>query len=310
MQLTQLTSLEIPCLQGATEIIEIQKGYSTDRKFRVQLENGKVLVRSFDMAQVEVKRREFEVLKAMEQYNVLCSRPLEFGQMMELGWGYMVLSYVEGEDAVDQLPHYPVEQQYAIGFQAGQELAKIHQYQAPEGTVSSWYDRKLPKHKRYVEQYNRLGIRFKGDAEVLSFIDEHLELMRDRPNLFQHDDYHVGNLIVSGGKLAGVIDFNRYDWGDPVHEFLKVGMFSTETSIPFCIGQILGYHQKQDPDESFWKLYSLYIAMCLISSVVWIQKVKPEETDLMLATIHRVLEDHDGFERMMPKWYTAGNIGL
>ncbi|MCE7792052.1 aminoglycoside phosphotransferase family protein [Salipaludibacillus sp. CUR1] len=37
--------------------------------------------------------------------------------------------------------------------------------------------------------------------------------MKQRPNLFQHDDFHLGNIIVNNKKFAGVIDFNRYDWG-------------------------------------------------------------------------------------------------
>ena len=127
--------------------------------------------------------------------------------------------------------------------------------------------------------------------------------MKDRPNLFQHDDFHMGNIVVRDRKLSGVIDFNRYDWGDPIHEFLKVGMFSREISIPFSIGQIRGYHLNNEPDELFWRLYSLYLAMCVFSSVVWILKVKPEELDQMLDKINTVLKDHDYFEKLKPIWY-------
>ena len=127
--------------------------------------------------------------------------------------------------------------------------------------------------------------------------------MKDRPNIFQHDDFHVANLIVKDNKLSGVIDFNRYDWGDPIHEFLKVGFFSSEFSIPFSIGQIKGYHLKHEPDEHFWQLYSLYLAMSIVVSVAWILKVKPEELNIMMNKINRVLEDHDYFERVIPKWY-------
>ncbi|EPY06294.1 hypothetical protein PAALTS15_16301 [Paenibacillus alvei TS-15] len=106
--------------------------------------------------------------------------------------------------------------------------------------------------------------------------------MRHRPNLFQHDDFHVGNLIIKDNQLSGVIDFNRFDWGDPIHEFLKVGMFSSEVRIPFSIGQIRGYHKDSEPDDLFWRLYSLYLAM---------------------DKIDRVLEDHDYFRLLKPKWY-------
>ncbi|SYX83066.1 aminoglycoside phosphotransferase family protein [Paenibacillus alvei] len=97
-----------------------------------------------------------------------------------------------------------------------------------------------------------MGVRIKNDSILLSFIEDNLQLMRHRPNLFQHDDFHVGNLIIKDNQLSGVIDFNRFDWGDPIHEFLKVGMFSSE-------------------------LYTLYLSMCLISSIVWISKVNQKK---------------------------------
>lgn len=83
-------------------------------------------------------------------------------------------------------------------------------------------------------------------------------------------------------------------------------MFSSEVSIPFSIGQIRGYHRDAEPNESFWRLYSLYLAMCLISSMVWIIKVKPEETDIMMNKIDRVLEEHEHFRLIKPKWYSEG----
>ncbi|WP_440117544.1 hypothetical protein [Paenibacillus sp. QZ-Y1] len=54
-------------------------------------------------------------------------------------------------------------------------------------------------------------------------------------------------------------------------------------------------------------MYSLYTAMALVSSVVWIQQMKPEETDDMMVRIERVREDHEDFRRFIPRWYTLNN---
>ena len=51
-------------------------------------------------------------------------------------------------------------------------------------------------------------------------------------------DVKDGNLIVNGGRLSGIIDFNRYDWGDPVHDFVKTAYFSSAESVPFSAGQM------------------------------------------------------------------------
>ncbi|WP_236597293.1 hypothetical protein [Peribacillus psychrosaccharolyticus] len=64
------------------------------------------------------------------------------------------------------------------------------------------------------------------------------------------------------------MDFHQYDWGDPIHEFHKIGIFNREVSIPFSIGQIRGYFINTEPDEYFWRLYSLYLAMFDFSTVI------------------------------------------
>lgn len=293
---------QISFLQGDVQLEQIHKGYSSDHKYVVHKEDQLFLLRTFEHKHQATKQIEFEALSKMKEYNVKCSRPLEIGSLAEYDLGYMILSFIEGEDAAEVLPGLSWEEQFNIGFDAGGELQQIHQFAAPEH-IPSWYERKLSKHQGYLDQYSRLNTKIKNDSRVLSFIEDHLALMKDRPNLFQHDDFHVGNLILKDGSLAGVIDFNRYDWGDPLHDFLKLGMFSSEVSIPFSIGQIRGYFKNTEPAEHFWRLYSLYLAMCLISSVVWIIKVKPEETDIMMEKIERVLEDHDYFSLVKPKWY-------
>ncbi|QWU13551.1 Predicted kinase, aminoglycoside phosphotransferase (APT) family [Paenibacillus sophorae] len=296
------TLRSIPFLHTGATIIPINKGYSGDHKYRVMQNGSSYLLRIFDGGLYRNKQTEFEVLKTMEAYGVKCSRPLEIGRLPDAGLGYYVLTYIEGADAEDQLPLYSAEDQYRIGYGAGNELRIIHQCKAPPG-MSSWAERKTAKHRRYMEEYDRLGQRIRGGDKVMEFIESRLPLMKESANLLQHDDFHTGNLIVQDRRLAGIIDFNRLDFGDPVHEFIKVGLFSSEVSHPFCIGQIKGYHQGQEPDEMFWQLYSLYMAMALISSVVWSIKFVPEETDGMMARIHRVMEDHAGFGSVRPKWY-------
>lgn len=104
-------------------------------------------------------------------------------------------------------------------------------------------------------------------------------------------------------SFSGVIDFNRCDWGDPIHEFLKLGHFSSEISIPFSIGQIRGYFNGKDPDVEFWQLYSLHLAISLTSFIAWTKAVNPSEMPRTMNIIERVLEDHDFFEKIVPKWY-------
>lgn len=299
--MSKLLIKQIPLISNCKEVVEIKKGFSSDEKYLIHMPNdNKLLLRVFNLEELELKNTEFSILERMQDYNVTCSQPIAIGEVGNRG--YMITSYIEGKDAEDEISKYSEQEQYNIGYEAGNELKKMHQFPAPNH-VTSWYSRKVEKHKKYIDAYLACGVKIKNDHKILNFIDENIQLMKQRPNLFQHDDFHLGNIVVNDKKFAGVIDFNRYDWGDPIHEFLKIGIFSREVSIPFSIGQIRGYFNNNEPDENFWRLYSLYLAMCVFSTVVWTLNTIPNNMNEMLDKVYTFLEDHDYFSRIIPKWY-------
>ncbi len=293
---------QIPLISNCKEVIEIKKGFSADEKFLIHMQDGnsKLLLRMFHLEELELKKTEYSILERMQDYQVTCSQPLSIGVVGNRG--YLLTSYIEGKDAEDEISKYSEQDQFTIGIEAGKELRKMHQLSAPEH-ISSWYSRKVEKHKKYIDAYLACEVKVKNDDKIMKFIDENIHLMKQRPNLFQHDDFTLGNIIVNNKKFAGVIDFNRYDWGDPIHEFLKIGIFTREVSIPFSKGQIKGYFNKKEPDEHFWRLYSLYLAMCVFSTVIWTLKTIPTNMNEMLDKVYMFLEDHDYFSRIKPKWY-------
>jgi aminoglycoside phosphotransferase (APT) family kinase protein len=293
---------QIPLISNCNDVIQIKKGFSSDEKYIIHMHDGnnKLLLRMFNLEELELKKTEYSILERMQDYNVTCSQPISIGEVGNRG--YMITSYIEGKDAEDEISKYSDQEQFNIGIDAGKELRKMHQFAAPNH-ISSWYSRKVEKHKKYIDAYLTCEVKVKNDQKIMNFIDENIQLMKQRPNLFQHDDFHLGNIIVNNKKFAGVIDFNRYDWGDPIHEFLKIGIFSREVSIPFSIGQIRGYFNNKEPDEDFWRLYSLYLAMCVFSTVIWTLKTIPNNINEMLDKVYMYLEDHDYFSRLKPKWY-------
>lgn len=293
---------QIPFIRDCKETIEIKKGFSSDDKYLIHMQEGnnKLLLRMFNIEEMELKKAEYSILKRMQDYNISCSQPISIGEAGNRG--YMITSYIEGKDAEEEISTYSDPEQFNIGMEAGKELRKMHQLSAPDH-IPSWYSRKVEKHRNYIDAYLACEVKVKNDQEIMHFIDDNIHLMKQRPNLFQHDDFHLGNIVVNNKKFAGVIDFNRYDWGDPIHEFLKIGIFSREVSIPFSIGQIRGYFNNKEPDEEFWRLYSLYLAMCVFSTVIWTLKTIPDNINEMLDKVYLFLEDHDYFSRLKPKWY-------
>ena len=73
--------------------------------------------------------------------------------------------------------------------------------------------------------------------------------------------------------------------------------------MPFCLGQFRGYFGDGALPAGFWRLYAVYMAMTVISSVVWALRSTPDQLQEMLDLVSRVVEDHDGFRSLSPKWY-------
>ncbi|WP_157684704.1 aminoglycoside phosphotransferase family protein [Bdellovibrio bacteriovorus] len=290
-------------MNGFSRVTPILEGYSSDKKYLVGIGDQKLLLRTFKPEELPRKSEEFEALKMMVSRKVKCSAPIELGMDESGQVAYMVLSYVEGTDAEKAVLYLSHREQYDLGFQAGVELFKVNSCEAPL-KVTAWDVRKSAKHQRYIKKYWEQDVRVSHDRVIERFIEDHMSLMKDRPNRFQHDDFHIRNMIVDGKDLSGIIDFGRFDWGDPIHEFLKVGQFSSEVSVPFSVGQIHGYFGGTEPNDEFWSLYSLYLAMSVFSSVVWTGQVCPDEMPSMLKILERVINDHQDFSNLRPSWYT------
>lgn len=293
---------QIPEIRNCQKVTQIDKGFSSDTKYLIDMPvgNDKLLLRTFSLEQFDVKKIESTILQEMQRLGVACPKPIAIGQTEE--FGYMIVTYIDGSDGESEILTTSEKEQFSIGYKAGMELRKMHQLEAPKH-IDSWYRRKTEKHKRYMKAYLSCGVKIEQDEKIIDFIDTNLHLMKPRPNRFQHDDFHLSNLILHNQQFVGVIDFERYDWGDPIHEFLKIGIFSRGISIPFSIGQIKGYFNGAEPDEDFWRLYSLYLAMCVFSSVVWTLNTFPEDMDNALDKIYTFLDDHDYFIDIKPKWY-------
>lgn len=299
---------KIASLRTAVKMEHINKGFSEDEKYKVTLKDGEqVLLRVAGINEYVRKKEEFHILKEFRKLDVRSPKPIEVGKLEEMDRCYLILSYIEGEDGYDALPQLTESEQYEIGKRAGRDLRNMHQHPAPEG-IDSWYDTVMKKYYRYLEAYKTCGIKIKNDEYVLSFVEKNKGWLKSRPNMFQHDDFHPSNLIIKDKKYEGVIDFNRFDWGDPYHDFCKTGLFSREVSVPFCRGQIDGYFDEEEIPDDFWMGYALYMAMNVLSAIVWTTEMTEVLVNEMINRLNQVMEDHQNFELLVPKWFVANSI--
>ncbi|MFH0967790.1 MAG: aminoglycoside phosphotransferase family protein [Methanobacteriota archaeon] len=296
-----------------SEIIPISKGYSIDQKYLLIAAHGeKYLVRvteSDDFRVLTAKRDQFGLIRELRQYSSLVPEAYHFWISDSVTSCVMILEYIDGDDGEESLNSLSRENQYEIGYQAGEELKKLHHLAAPPETPP-WHLQKQRKYKWYCNSFQQMPPELaEVDPGVIdAVIKKYLHHMKDTSQTFQHDDYHPANLIIRNGRMSGIIDFNRCDWGDPIHDFYKVAYFTRSISIPFAKGQIDGYYQGSVPPD-FWERYILYCAMSIIPDLVWSGRYadrtgSQSELEKSIQRIRIIYEDHNGFSSTIPRWYT------
>lgn len=281
----------------------IKKGWSSDKKYYVETAtNEKLLLRITDISQYEQKKMEYKMMKLLSENGVPVSRPVDFGICDDGNSVYGLFSWFEGEDAEAVLPSMTETEQYVLGVKAGQHLRKIHRIPAPID-LEEWDLRFNRKVDRNIKNYRNCGIRIDDDDLIISYLEENRRYLTGRPQSFQHGDYHVGNMIISPeGKLA-IIDFNRWDYGDPWEEFNRI-VWSAGVSPHFATGQIHGYFDGNPPDL-FFKLLAFYMSSNTLSSIPWAISYGEDEVEVMKNQAKEFLSWFDGMNNMVPAWYKA-----
>jgi aminoglycoside phosphotransferase (APT) family kinase protein len=292
---------DIPSFNKWAIIDQIKKGWSKDKKYYIETKNGyKLLLRISNIDTYHGKKKEFETMKEVSRLGITMSTPVDFGKCGDGAYVYSLLSWIDG-DAVDEaIQTISEEKQYTLGVEAGKMLRRFHSIPAPM-EQQDWEQRMLKKINYHLEKYSESGIRVHGDEHATAFIQDNFFLLKERPQTYQHGDFHVGNLILCPNGTLGVIDFNRWDYGDPFEEFYKMMLFSRELSIPFAKGQINGYFENAIPN-SFFDILALYLADVILYSIVWAIPFGTDDVNGMIKRAKMILSDYDNFTTAIPKW--------
>lgn len=279
-------------------VIPIEKGWSEDKKYRVEKKDGRCyLLRVTPIQRYETRKALFAMLERVAQLEIPMCKPVEFGICKD--GVYALHTWINGSDAGDVIPILPKKEQYASGVKAGEILRKIHAIPAPD-TQEQWSSRFNRKVDEILHRYRECPIHFQGDEALITYIENNRSLLENRPQCFQHGDYHIGNMMVQNGSLT-IIDFDRYDFGDPWEEFNRI-VWSAQTSPCFAAGQIDGYFDGRPPAE-FFRLLSFYIACNTLSSIYWAVPFGQEDIDVMMKQSQNVLSWYRSMDNIIPSWY-------
>ncbi len=279
--------------------LPIEKGWSGDEKYCVTTtDGGKYLLRISPAERLERRKREFERMGEVAALGIPMCRGLEFG-VCDRGV-YTIQSWIEGQDAESVIPTLPKEKQYAYGLDAGRILAAIHSIPAPVD-APAWEPRFNAKIDRKIAIYESCPLKYENGEALLQYLAENRHLLTDRPQTYQHGDYHIGNMMIDRTGQLQIIDFDKDDFGDPWEEFNRI-VWCAQAAPRFACGMVDGYFDGEVPVE-FWRLLALYISSNTLSSLPWAIPFGEREIAVMRRQAAQVLQWYDNMKKVVPTWY-------
>lgn len=277
----------------------VEKGWSGDQKYCVAAEDGsQYLLRITAPQRADRFRLCFQRMQEAADLHVPMCLPVEQGVCPE--GTYAIHSWVDGVDAEAYIPTLPREKQYRYGLDAGRILKKLHSLPAPAG-VTPWAKRFNAKIDRKIKLYGECPLKYENGEVFLQYLAENRHLLSDRPQTYQHGDYHIGNMMVDREGVLTIIDFDRDDFGDPWEEFNRI-VWCAQAAPPFAAGMVDGYFDGQVPLD-FWKLLALYISCNTLGSLPWAVTFGEPEITTMKNQAAQVLDWYENMTNVVPTWY-------
>lgn len=293
-----------PVLNSVDRIVPLKGGQSPDEKFILYRKKQEAFImRLAPLKKYDKFKKVAKIVKHFHKHGVKCINPVLLGKTSDHQYCYFVVEYLKGRSSESVLPYLSKNEQQEIGIAAGEELRKLHKLKSPKNN-KNWFELRYLKFREQLKNFRELKLTFYKEKYVLDYIYEHLHLMKGRPFRFQHNDYNVRNIIVNNNKFKGIIDFDAYKWGDPLHDFYKLPWGTKNCSPWFAKGIIIGYCGGSIPD-SFWELYNLYVMLNLHRRLIWAYQKKPSRIKLRLKIIEDIIKDHDWKSNKAPLWFKS-----
>lgn len=277
----------------------IDKGWSGDRKYCAVTSDGqKYLLRISSPEQLDRKKREYEKMSEVMMLGIPMNQPIEYG-ICEEG-AYSIQSWIDGADAESMIASVDAETQYRYGVDAGRILAKIHTI-SPPLDAQDWETRFNAKIDRKIAMYDKCDLKYEKGNTFLEYLAENRHLLRNRPQSYQHGDYHIGNMMIDRTGILTIIDFEKQDVGDPWEEFNRI-VWSAQAAPMFASGMVDGYFEGKVPMD-FWRLLALYICSNIIGSLPWAVPYGEKEIEVMRKQAAEILHWYSGMKKVIPCWY-------
>lgn len=277
----------------------LTKGWSTDQKYKVQLEDGRFgLLRIAERPAYEAKRLEFQLVENLFGLSLPVAEPISF-------WAddlsvYTLYEWVEGQDMNKVASDLPDSVLYELGCQAGKFLRALHGLPIDQ-SLRDWNSFYQAKIDCKLASYQAASHSYPNGQAMINFVQANRHLLEGRPIAYHHGDFHTGNFLLGRDGKLKILDFDRYDIGDPWEEFNRL-IFTVDLSPAFARGQVDAYFDGAIPEE-FWRITALYVTVNSLGALSWAEQVDPEQIPLMQSQAERIVGWYEHYRLYSPSWY-------
>ncbi|HEM2762784.1 TPA: phosphotransferase [Streptococcus suis] len=264
----------------------LTKGWSSDRKYKVQLEDGRLgLLRIAERPVYEAKRSEFQLVENLFGLSLPVAEPIAF-------WTddlsvYTLYEWVEGQDMNEVASSLSDSVLYELGCQAGKFLRALHA-QPIDQSLRDWNSFYQAKIDNKLAAYQAASHSYPNGQAMIDFVQANRHLLEGRPIAYHHGDFHTGNFLLGKDGKLKILDFDRHDIGDPWEEFNRL-IFTADLSPAFARGQVAAYFDGVIPEE-FWRLMALYVTVNSLGALSWAEQVDSEQIPLMKLQAQKISE--------------------
>ncbi|WP_105116956.1 aminoglycoside phosphotransferase family protein [Streptococcus suis] len=277
----------------------LTKGWSSDRKYKVQLEDGRLgLLRIAERPAYEAKRSEFQLVESLFSLSLPVAEPIAF--WTDEKSVHSLYEWIEGQGMNDLATSLSEQTLYELGCQSGQFLRTLHALPIDQSQLD-WDNYYQAKIDNKLAAYQAASHSYPNGQAMIDFVQANRHLLAGRPIAYHHGDFHTGNFLRGQDGRLKILDFDRHDIGDPWEEFNRL-IFTVELSPAFARGQVDAYFEGAIPEE-FWRLLALYLTVNSLGALSWAEQVDPLQIPLMKEQADAVWTWYQGYSRLQPSWY-------
>ncbi len=166
------------------------------------------------------RAEEFRLLEAARAAGLAVAEPVALCEDEDvLGGPFFLMRRVEGVADARRLVREDalIPDRVAFGLALGAELARIHAIRPGRAGLEFLGPPEADPAMARIRAHQQSLDRLSAPQPAIEYVLRRLARARPRPAAITltHGDYRTGNIMVAGGKIAAVLDWEFSGWGDP-----------------------------------------------------------------------------------------------